>query len=102
VYKVPDPSRVSFDALATILSTELTEGIYELGVHPGYHDPAADYVYHRDREWELETLGDPRLPGLLDELGVRLISFHQVGEALAQIRRERELGLPSSLARLLE
>jgi ATP-binding cassette, subfamily B, bacterial len=103
VYQVPDPSRVSFDALAQILSTELSHGIYELAVHPGYHDPAADYVYHRDREWELETLGDPRLPRLLEELGVRLISYHQLGIAVGELRQEQAgLGFASRLERLFE
>ena len=99
VYQVPDPSRVSFDALAQILSTELSHGIYELAVHPGYHDPAADYVYHHDREWELQTLGDPRLPGLLETLGVRLISYYQLGAAVAKLRG---FSLSSRLQRLLE
>jgi ATP-binding cassette, subfamily B, bacterial len=101
VYGVPDPARVSFDALAHILSTELSDGIYELAVHPGYHDPAAHYVYHQDREWELQALGDPRLPGLLAELGVRLISYQQLGTAVAELR-EQDLDLSSRLLRLLE
>jgi ATP-binding cassette, subfamily B, bacterial len=102
VYKVPDRSRVSFDALAQILSTELSRGIYELAVHPGYHDPAADYAYHRDREWELEALGDPRLLGLLQELNVRLISYHQVDAVLAELRADGGLDLSSRRERLLE
>ncbi len=101
-YGVPDPARVSFDALARILSTELSHGIYELAVHPGYYDPAVDYVYHRDREWELQTLADPRLPGLLEGLGVRLISYHQLGSAVAELRRKQGLSLSSRLERLRE
>ena len=54
-------------------------------VHPGYHDVAADYVYHRDREWERETLSDPRLPALLRDHGVELISYHQLKDAVAQL-----------------
>jgi len=86
-YRISDPSRVSFEALTRILSTELTRGIYELVVHPGYQDSEADYVYDRDREWELQALGDPRLPGLLHDLGVRLISYHQLGAAVADLQR---------------
>jgi predicted glycoside hydrolase/deacetylase ChbG (UPF0249 family) len=67
------------------VSTELTHGIYELAVHPGYYDEAAEYVYHRDRQWELETLSDPRLLGLLADLDVRLISYHQLGHAVALV-----------------
>jgi predicted glycoside hydrolase/deacetylase ChbG (UPF0249 family) len=103
VYQVPDPSRVSFDALAQILSTDLSHGsIYELVVHPGYQDPAAHYVYHDDREWELQTLRDARLPGLLSELGVRLISYRQLGGVVAELRRQQHLGLSSRFQRLLE
>jgi ATP-binding cassette subfamily B protein len=102
VYQVPDPSRVSFEALARILSTELSYGVYELAVHPGYYDPAADYVYHHDREWELLTLGDSRLPGLLKELDLRRISYHELGAAVAELGRRRDPGRPSSLERLLE
>jgi chitin disaccharide deacetylase len=82
---VSDPTKVSFEALARIVSTELTDGIYELAVHPGYYDEAAEYVYHRDREWELVTLSDPRLRGLLADLDVRLISYHELGHAVAQL-----------------
>lgn len=87
-YGVSHRSRVSFEALASILSTELTRGVYELAVHPGYYDAAAHYVYHREREWELETLADARLPGLLAELGIRLISYHELGEAAPALAAE--------------
>ncbi|MGH7396846.1 MAG: carbohydrate deacetylase [Candidatus Rokuibacteriota bacterium] len=84
-YGVSELAKVSFEALTSIVSTELTRGIYELAVHPGYHDANADYVYHEDRESEFETLSDPRLPGLLLDLGVQLISYHQLGRAVAQL-----------------
>jgi predicted glycoside hydrolase/deacetylase ChbG (UPF0249 family) len=84
-YGISEPTKVSFEALTSIVSTELHRGIYELNVHPGYHDEAADYVYHRDREWERETLSDPRLPALLREHGVELISYHQLKGAVAQL-----------------
>jgi predicted glycoside hydrolase/deacetylase ChbG (UPF0249 family) len=82
-YGVSQPEKVSFEALTSIVSTELHEGIYELAVHPGYHDAAADYVYHRDREWERATLADPRLPALLRDQGVELISYHELKRAVA-------------------
>jgi len=84
-YGVSLPEKVSFAALTSIVSTELTRGIYELAVHPGYHDPSAEYVYHRDRDWERETLSDPRVPGLLRDHGVELISYHQLERAVAQL-----------------
>jgi hypothetical protein len=71
-------------------------------VHPGYQDPAAVYVYDLEREWEMETLGDARLFGLLERLDIRLISYHQLGEVVAELRREQGLDLFSRLERLLE
>ena len=82
-------SRVSFEALASILSSELTQGIYELAVHPGYRDAAAQYGYQWEREWELETLADPRVRGLLAALGIRLIGYHQLGEAIRELAAAR-------------
>jgi predicted glycoside hydrolase/deacetylase ChbG (UPF0249 family) len=99
---VSDPTRVSFEALTEILSTELSYGIYELAVHPGYFDPDADYVYHRDREWELRTLGDARLATLLEELDLRLVSYHELGAVVAELRRGQSLGRSSPVAPLLE
>lgn len=84
-YGVSQPTKVSFEALTSIVSTELRRGIYELAVHPGYLDEAADYVYHLDREWERETLSDPRLPTLLREHGVELISYQQLKGAVAKL-----------------
>jgi chitin disaccharide deacetylase len=82
---VSHPSKVSFDALSRILSGELTHGIYELAVHPGYYDPAANYVYNRDRQAELEVLVDSRVGDLLQDLGIRLISYQQLGPALDEL-----------------
>jgi predicted glycoside hydrolase/deacetylase ChbG (UPF0249 family) len=81
-YGVPEPDRVRFPALERILRDELQGGIYELACHPAYVDPAADYVYHREREHELATLCDPRLRALVGELGLRLISYHALPEAV--------------------
>ena len=84
-YGVSQPEKVSFEALSRIVSTEITRGIYELVVHPGYPDAAVKWVYGQDREWELETLSDPRLPVLLREQQVRLISYHQMAGAVEQL-----------------
>jgi predicted glycoside hydrolase/deacetylase ChbG (UPF0249 family) len=86
VYGVSEPERVSFAALERILRRELTEGVYEMSCHPGYFDAALDAVYHREREAELRTLTDPRLPLLLRELDLELISYRELPrtvEALA-------------------
>ena len=84
-YGVSQPAKVSFDALTGIVATELHRGIYELSVHPGYHDATVEYVYHRDREWELATLSDPRVPTLLEDHGVELISYHHLPHAVGRL-----------------
>ena len=84
-YGVPDPSKVSLEALQRILHEELSDGIYEFCVHPGYFDPALEAVYHRDREWELATLTDPRLPAVLDSEEIRLVSFRDLPAASKEL-----------------
>jgi predicted glycoside hydrolase/deacetylase ChbG (UPF0249 family) len=74
-YGVSTPEKVSVEALMGILSREIGEGIYEMSCHPGYYDSSLDAVYHRDREHELATLTDPRLPGWIEGLGIRIISY---------------------------
>jgi predicted glycoside hydrolase/deacetylase ChbG (UPF0249 family) len=83
-YGVTDTSRVSYEALTAILGHELPGGFYELAVHPGYVDPEFDMVYHRDREHELSTLCDPRLPGFLDQHHIQLIGFGDLPAVLAR------------------
>jgi predicted glycoside hydrolase/deacetylase ChbG (UPF0249 family) len=77
-YGVFEPEKVSFEALERILRNEIGEGIYEMSCHPGYHDPALEAVYHREREHELRTLTDPRLRPLLEELRIALISYGEL------------------------
>ena len=80
-YGVFDPSKVSLEALQRILREELADGIYEFCVHPGYFDPGLEAVYHRERESELATLTDPRLPAFLEGEGIRVISFAELPAA---------------------
>jgi predicted glycoside hydrolase/deacetylase ChbG (UPF0249 family) len=87
-YGVSEKEKVSFEALRSIVSNELGQGIYELVVHPGYLDARAEYVYHLDRQWEAETLADPRLAGLLRQQGICLISYHELSQAIAQLDRD--------------
>ena len=77
-YGVSSPEKVSLDALMRILSREIEQGFYEMSCHPGHYDPALDAVYHQDREHELATLTDPRLPGMIAELGIHLISYRDL------------------------
>lgn len=79
-----DPDKVSVAYLSRFLREEFTDGAYELCCHPGYVDPEASFVYHRDREWELATLTDPRIRDLVAELGIRLVSWRDLAAALAE------------------
>jgi predicted glycoside hydrolase/deacetylase ChbG (UPF0249 family) len=90
-YGVPDPSKVSLEALERILRQELTSGIYEMSCHPGFVEPGFECVYHQDREWELATLCDPRLPGILKDAGIQLIGYRQLPSAAAAFREQEAM-----------
>lgn len=80
-----EPDKVSVAFLSRLLREELGEGVYELCCHPGYHDPAASLVYHRDRELELATLTDPRIRAVLDEQGIRLAGWRELPAVLREV-----------------
>jgi predicted glycoside hydrolase/deacetylase ChbG (UPF0249 family) len=88
-YGVSDPEHVSFDVLARILREEVPAGVTELGCHPGYVDPTFECVYHKDREFELQTLCDPRVRELLAELEIQLIGYRDVPSALEKTTGSR-------------
>jgi predicted glycoside hydrolase/deacetylase ChbG (UPF0249 family) len=69
----PAPELISIENLEQILRA-LPEGITELACHPGYATPDLD-SYAFEREIELSTLVNPRLPDLIRELRIELINF---------------------------
>ena len=77
------PEHLSFESLAGMLAREVGEGFTELGCHPGYLDPRVASDYAAEREVELATLCDPRLPGTLASLGITLASFRDVAHLAA-------------------
>lgn len=81
-YGVSEPEKVGLEALERMLRDEIGAGVHELACHPGYVDPALEAVYHADRERELRTLTDPRVPAILAEEGIRLISYHELRATL--------------------
>ncbi len=83
-YGVSSPDKVGFEAIEAIVRLEVGPGVTELACHPGYVDPEADLVYHSEREIEVATLCDTRLPRLLDEEGIRLISYCELPEAVGR------------------
>ena len=61
--------------LEHLLRTEVREAWTELACHPGYRSPGFRSQYLAEREVEVRTLTDPRVPAVLDELGIRLRSY---------------------------
>lgn len=88
-YGVSEPDKIGVAFLSRMLREEFTAGAYELCCHPGYFDEAASFVYHRDREVELATLTDPRVRGLIEALGIRLVGWRDLAAALAEEARGR-------------
>ena len=72
---VTELEHVSVAALEAILRERVDEGWSEVSCHPGY--VTSDYrpMYRGEREAELRTLTDPRLPAVLAELGIALESY---------------------------
>ena len=69
------PEQISFESLTAILG-RLDEGVTELACHAGRVDPTLHSSYRDEREIELTTLLDARLPGVVETLGITLISYH--------------------------
>jgi predicted glycoside hydrolase/deacetylase ChbG (UPF0249 family) len=74
-WKVTNLEYVSLRFLERILREEVGEGVTELACHPGYLDDELDSDYREEREAELRTLTDPRLPEVMRELGIELVSY---------------------------
>jgi chitin disaccharide deacetylase len=73
---VTELEHVSVAALEGILREELrADGWTELGCHPGYLTEELRSIYAAEREAELRTLSDPRVPRLIAELGIELGSY---------------------------
>ncbi len=86
-YGKGDPDKVGVPALSWLLKNEVHHGgIYEWSCHPGYFDPAVSYVYHREREWELETLCAPAIRQLLALEGIEVINYDGLQGAVERLR----------------
>jgi predicted glycoside hydrolase/deacetylase ChbG (UPF0249 family) len=69
--------------LLQLIREEVVEGWTELSCHPGYRSPDFTSVYLAEREAEVRTLTDPCVRQTIDELGIRLVSFADIGPAPA-------------------
>ncbi len=79
------PEQVGVTGLLHILETELGEGVTELACHPGYSDPALVSSYTAERELELRTLCDRRVPSFLGSRGITLVGFGEVPRLLGRL-----------------
>ena len=66
------PEQIAVKGLQRVLGASDGD-LIELACHPGYVDQALRSSYRREREVELRTLCDKRVPQLLDELGFALL-----------------------------
>lgn len=78
---VTDLEHVSPGFLEHLLRTEVGPGWTEIGCHPGFVDRDFHSVYVREREAEVATLTDPRIPVVLAEEGIALRSYADVAGA---------------------
>lgn len=85
-YGKGERDKVSVEALSWMLENEIHHGgIYEVSCHPGCFDPEASYVYHGEREWELETLCHPRIRAVLAEQKIEVLNYDQLKGVLARL-----------------
>ena len=73
----PRPEAILPDALVELLG-RLPSGVTELGCHPGYTD-GLDAWYRDERVQEIRSLCDARVRAAVERLGIRLISFADIG-----------------------
>jgi chitin disaccharide deacetylase len=81
----PDPDAITVSSLIRLLE-QISEGVTELGCHPGYADDLNDW-YRVEREREVRVLCDPRVRVAVEQLGITLMSFGGV----MQLRSSRAL-----------
>jgi len=79
-YGVTHPEQVTLASLRSMLE-QFGDGVTELCTHIGYFDGVFESGYHVERELELATILDPRLPAVLSELDIRLIGYADVDHA---------------------
>lgn len=71
------PEQISLESLTRIVRG-LRPGVTEISSHIGYVDDAFESSYHAERELELATILDSRLPAVFSEAGVDLIGYRDL------------------------
>jgi chitin disaccharide deacetylase len=80
------PEHVSVESLSEMLAAEVAPGaVTELGCHPGYTGAGFASSYLNEREAEVRTLCDPRTRARVEQLGITLIGFPELGAALRSL-----------------
>jgi predicted glycoside hydrolase/deacetylase ChbG (UPF0249 family) len=69
---------VSVEHLVNLLVSDVAARVRELMCHPGYADAELRSSYAKEREQELRTLCDARIPAALAEHGIRLLGFRNL------------------------
>lgn len=72
---VTELKHVSVEAFERIMREEVGEGWTEIACHPGYVTPDYTPIYRSEREVELRTLTDPRIPANMEQLAISLHSY---------------------------
>jgi predicted glycoside hydrolase/deacetylase ChbG (UPF0249 family) len=78
--------QVSVEMLWEMLDREVGVGVTEFGCHPGYAGDGFESSYLREREAELQTLCDPAVRERIEALGIKLVSFAELG-GIAAVER---------------
>lgn len=76
------PELVSVESLSETLEKEVGPGVTEIGCHPGYAGAGFESSYLVERAAEVRTLCDRRVRERVEALGIRLISFAQLGDVV--------------------
>jgi chitin disaccharide deacetylase len=74
-WQVTELDKVSVEAFVGLLRRRVPPGWTEFSCHPGYRSDDYTAVYLDEREAEVRTLVDPRLKEVIEEEGIRLVSF---------------------------
>ena len=72
------PEQVSVESLMALIEAEVTEGVTELGCHPGLPDRTLVSSYVVERTLELETLCAPEVGSFLERADITLVGFGEV------------------------
>lgn len=74
-WMVTELKYVGVPFLQEMIRTEVPPGFTEFSCHPGFVGPDYQAVYNAEREEEVRTLIDPRVREMIDEQGIKLISY---------------------------